>query len=75
MLWLGKMLDVILIFLKFTEVCFVDQHVVNVGECSLVHMGRMCILLLLNGMLYQYQLSLSDLTCYLRSVFPYLFSG
>ena len=51
------------------------QQVVNLGECSLVHMRRMYILLLLSGMLYKYQLSLSGLTCYLRSVFPYLFSG
>ena len=51
------------------------QHVVNLGECSLVHMRRMYILLLLNGMLYKYQLSLPGLTCYERSVFPYLFAG
>ena len=39
-----------------------------------VHLRRMCILLLLDRMLHIYLLSLSDLICHLRSMFPYKFS-
>ena len=35
-----------------------------------VHLRRMCILLLLDEMLYKYQLSLSGLLCHLRTVLP-----
>ena len=35
---------------------------------------RMCILLLLDGMSYKYQLSLSGLMSHLKPVFPYWFS-
>ena len=38
------------------------------GEYFHVHLKRMCILLLLDGMLYKYQLSLSVLMCHLRHV-------
>ena len=36
-----------------------------------IHLRRMCILLLLEGMLYKYQLILSGLMCHLRPEFPY----
>ena len=38
-----------------------------------VHLGRLCILLLSEGMLYKYQLSLSGLMCHLRPVFLLIF--
>ena len=36
-----------------------------------MHLRRMYILLLLDGILYKYQLSLSGLIGHLRPVFPY----
>ena len=39
-----------------------------------VHVKGMWILLLLDEMLYKYQLSPSDVICHLRYVFPYWFS-
>ena len=39
-----------------------------------VHLRRKCILPLLGGMFYKYQLDLSGVLCHLKLVFPYLFS-
>ena len=55
-------------FLKFIDPC--DQS----WKTFHVHLKRMCLPLLLDGMLYKYQLSASDLKCHLRSVFCYWFS-
>ena len=40
-----------------------------------MHLRRKCILPLLSGMLYKYQLNLSGLLCHLKLVFPFLFSS
>ena len=60
-------------FLKFTKAHFVAQHMINLGECFMC--TWICILLLLDRMLYKYQLSPFCLMCHVRPVLPYLFIG
>ena len=66
------MLDMILIFLIY-------QSLPCGPACGqswrMLHdrLRRLCILLLLDGMLYKYQLSPTHLKCHLRPVFPYWF--
>ena len=60
-------------FLNFPRLDFVPR-------CDLswrtfhVQLRRKCILPLLGGMFYKYQLDLSGLLCHLKLMFPYLFS-
>ena len=60
-------------FLKFTKAHFVAQHMINLGECFMC--TGIYILLLLDRMLYKYQLSPFCIMCHLRPVLPYLFVG
>ena len=58
-------------FFKFTKACFVAQHVRDLSCRTFhVHLKGMCTLLL-DGMLYKYQLDPSGLMCHLKLVFPY----
>lgn len=58
-------------FLKFPKAPIVAQHVINFREYYL-YPRRMYIMLFFGcGIIYKYQLSLSDLMCHLRPVFSY----
>ena len=48
---------------------------VCLGKMLHVHLRRMCILLLLGRMFCKYALSVPDLMCHLRLIFPYFLSG
>ena len=72
-LWSGKVLDMISIFLNllrldlWPKIWSILEHIPSALEKNVY-------LMLLDGMFYKYQLSLSGLVCHLRPFFPYWFS-
>ena len=67
------MLDVISIFLNLPRLNCDPRYDLS-WRMFHVHLRRKCILYLLDGMSYKYQLSPSGLMCHLKLVSPYLFS-
>ena len=68
--WLEKVFDMISVFLSLVtlDLCDLSRQIYH------VHLKRMCILLLLDGMSCVYLFSLAGLMCCLGPVFPYWFS-